>query len=287
MTNRQKFSVVIITFNEEQLIQRCLNSCLFADQVLVVDSESTDATVAIARRNGADVIVQPWLGYPQQRNFGGRQVKYDWILMLDADEVVTDELRQSIIDTLHQNPNPKDGFAVDRRAEFMGALLPNMRRKSKLLEHCRLYNRLHSAWDEKKIVHEDIIILGKTHLLNGALLHCREADLAFIINQNNKYSNMEADFLSKAGIRPSIFRMVTKPIARFVWCYFVCGAYKVGIRGFIYSSLKAFFDFLVYIKLWELYSSPVKPAHDVRNYIGNSHSEQTEHFPSNSKKQFS
>jgi glycosyltransferase involved in cell wall biosynthesis len=176
---RQKLSIVIIAMNEEKILQRCLNSCKLADQILVVDSGSTDATVDIARRNGADVIVQPWLGYPQQRNFGAEQARHDWILMLDADEVVTDELWESILDTLDRDPDPRDGFAVDRRAEIMGALLPDMRRKSKLLGNCRLYNRLHSAYDNNKIVHEEVIVSGKTHLLKSILLHYRESDLFF------------------------------------------------------------------------------------------------------------
>jgi (heptosyl)LPS beta-1,4-glucosyltransferase len=262
-----KLSIVIITMNEEAVLQRCLNSCKLADQILVIDSGSTDATVDIARRNGADVIVQPWLGYPQQRNFGAKNARHDWILMLDADEVVTDELWRSILDTLESNPDPRDGFIVDRRGEIMGALLPDMRRNPKRRGDIRFYNRHHSAYDESRIVHEEVVPPGERHMLKGILLHYRESELQFIIAQNNKYTDMEAQMLSDAGERASLYKILYKPLVRFCWCYFACRAYKLGMRGFIYSSLKAFFDFLTYAKLWELHRSPARPAYDVRQYF--------------------
>jgi glycosyltransferase involved in cell wall biosynthesis len=265
--SRQKLSVVIMTLNEEELLQRCLDSVTFADQILLVDSGSTDGTIDIARRNGADIIVQPWLGWPQQRNFCNRSAKYDWVLMLEADEVVTDELRQSIQQALAGDPDPRDGFAVDRRGEIMGAMLPNMKRKSKLLGFCRLYNRLHSRYDDSQSVHEDIIVEGKCHLLNGYLLHWRPTDITSLVNQNNRYSSMEAKLFDSQDIKPTISKVIFRPILRFGWCYFVCGGYKLGMRGFIYSALKAIFDFLAYSKLWELHQTPLKPEYDMSKKI--------------------
>jgi glycosyltransferase involved in cell wall biosynthesis len=285
--SRQKLSVVIMTLNEELLLQRCLNSVKFADQILVVDSGSSDSTLDIARRNGADTIIQPWLGWPRQRNFCNQQAKYDWILMLEADEVVTDELRSSIIDALSNNPDPRDGFAIDRRGEIMGALLPNIKRKSRLMGYCRMYNRLHSKYNEDEFVHENLIIVGKSHLLNGMLLHWRQSDISFLIDQNNRYATLEAKMLDGMGIRPSILKILLMPILRFGWCYIVCGGYKLGTRGLIYSSMKGIFDFLTYSKLWELHQPPVNPSYDVEKYIYKSHPGKTEQLDSNSKKQFS
>jgi len=265
--SRQKLSAVIMTLNEEALLQRCLDSLKFADQVLVVDSGSSDGTLDIARRNGADIVFQPWLGWSQQRNFSGRTAKFDWVLMLDADEVVTDKLRLSILEALGRDPSPRDAFAMDRRAEFMGALLPNMKRRSKLMGFCRLYNRLYSAYDETQSVHEEVLVPGNCHLLDGYLLHWRQVDIAALITQNNRYTTLEADLFDSRGVRPSIHRLIFRPIARFGWCYFVCGAYKLGMRGFLYSVLKAMFDFMTDAKLWELHQSPVEPAQHVARHL--------------------
>jgi (heptosyl)LPS beta-1,4-glucosyltransferase len=265
--SRHKLSVVIMTLNEEELLQRCLDSVTFADQILLVDSGSTDGTIDIARRNGADIIVQSWLGWPQQRNFCLRNAKYDWVLMLEADEVVTNKLRQSIEEALAGNPDPRDGFAVDRRGEIMGALLPNMKRQSKLIGFCRLSNRLHSWYDDSRSIHEDVIVEGKCHLLKGYLLHWRSSNITDLVNQNNRYSSMEAKVFDGKGVKPSVLKVITRPIMRFGWCYFVCGGYKLGMRGFVYSALKAIFDFLTYSKLWELHQTPLKPEQDMSKQI--------------------
>src|SRR3954447_23349753 len=134
---------VILTKNEEAFIERCLASVAWADEALVLDSGSTDRTREIARSLGASVYEQPWLGWVPQRQAGIALARNDWVLILEADEIVSDELRDGICAVMASSPEPRDGYVVDRRDEFFGQLFPNMRRAALRRTFVRLFNRKH------------------------------------------------------------------------------------------------------------------------------------------------
>ncbi len=116
---RTPISALILTKDEERHIERCIRSVSFADEVLVIDSGSADATQQIARQAGARVIEQEWLGYSRQRNAGGGGCIHDWVLWIDADEVVSHELHRSISAVLEGPMDPRDGYVVERRNDFL------------------------------------------------------------------------------------------------------------------------------------------------------------------------
>ena len=248
-------SVIILTKNEEDFIAWCAESVAWADEVLVIDSESTDRTREIARSLGAKVVVQPWLGWAQQLTKGIALAKHDWILNLDADEIVTPELAGSI-QTAMKDADPRDGYAIDRRGDFLGVLLPNESRHSRKLSFVRLFNRRESAYDTDMKVHEEVRFPGEAILLDGILLHWRGSTVDELVGVFNRYATVEAEVLNDQGRRATALDIILWPVLRFFWSYFAKGGFRLGTRGLMHSVLKGVSDYIRYAKLWELQRSP-------------------------------
>jgi len=245
-------SVVICTLDEEAVIERCLASVAWADEIVVVDSGSSDATRERATARGATVYHQDWLGFSAQKNRGAALARNDWILSLDADEIVTDRLATSIRAVLAGRLEPRDGYVVDRRGDFLGAVLPNGARPAKRRRFVRLYHRVHSGWDESMAVHEEVRCAGARHRLDGVLLHRNDHTLDELITLFNRYASLEAAELHAAGRRARATDVVVRPALRFLWHYLGTGDVRLGARGLLHSGLKASADYMRYAKLWEL-----------------------------------
>jgi glycosyltransferase involved in cell wall biosynthesis len=254
--NAEPISVVVCTLNEETVIERCLASVAWADELLVVDSGSTDRTRERAERAGARWIEQPWLGFSAQKNEAARLARHDWVLSLDADEVVSPRLARSLRATAGGPLDPRDGYAVDRRGDFEGVLLPNGARRAHRRSLVRLYNRRFSAWDEGMVVHEVVRCPGRIHQLGGPLLHLNDLTLDELFSLFNRYASLEADDLHRRGVRAGALSVVVRPILRFGWHYLVRGEYRLGGRGVVHSAVKAAGELMRYAKLWEKTLSP-------------------------------
>lgn len=247
----QELSVVIMTKNEADKITRAIGSVAWADEVLVIDSGSTDATKEIASSLGARVAHQPWLGFSAQRNRGAALAQHDWIFYLDADEVVTPQLAKSVKTVMRGEPDSRDAYAVDRRGDFLGVLLPNEARPSKRNNFIRLYNRQHSAYDETMSVHEEVRFSGRAVPLAGVLLHWNDLDMDAYFSLFNRYATLEAHALSEQGVRTRPLDLIVRPVLRFLWSYLARGGWRLGTRGLLHALLKAESDFMRYAKLWE------------------------------------
>jgi glycosyltransferase involved in cell wall biosynthesis len=251
VTARAPLSVVICAHDEEALITRAIASVAFADEVVVCDSGSTDRTRAVASAAGARVIEHRWLGYSAQKNRAASVATHDWILSLDADEVVTPRLAGAIERTLRARPDPRRGFAVDRRGTFKGRVLPNTERRATRDSYVRLYNRRYGAWDEAMPIHEVVRVPGGTALLAGVLLHDREFAMDDYFRVYNRNATAEAQALV-LGRRPvSSVEVALRPVLRFLWCYLVKGDVHLGGRGLVHAALRACSDFMRYAKAWE------------------------------------
>lgn len=253
-------SVVIMTRNEADKIGRCLGSVVWADERLVIDSGSTDATTEIAASLGARVVQQAWLGFSAQRNRGAALARHDWIFYVDADELVTSELAAAVRAVMAGTPDPKDGYAVDRRGDFLGVLLPNEARPSKRRNFIRLYNRRYSAYDETMTVHEEVRFPGKAVPLNGLLLHWNGLSLDELVSLFNRYATVEARVLAQRGVRARGPDLIIRPILRFLWSYVASGGWRLGTRGLMHALLKASSDYMRYAKLWES-QNPTSSVH--------------------------
>ena len=252
-------SAVIMTKNEADKIARALGSVAWADEVLVIDSGSTDATREIAESLGARVVEQPWLGFSAQRNRGAALARHDWIFYLDADEVVTYELAEAVKKVIAGTPDPKDAYAVDRRGDFLGVLLPNEARPSKRRNFIRLYNRQQSAYDEEMSVHEEVRFPGKAVPLEGVLLHWNDLKMDEYFSLFNRYATLEAQSLNQNGVRARPLDLIFRPVLRFFWSYLARGGWRLGTRGLLHALLKAESDFMRYAKLWEAQNVTATP----------------------------
>ena len=252
LPTRAPVSVVVCTLDEAGVIERCLASVAWADERLVLDSGSTDATRELAAAAGAVVQEQPWLGFSAQKNHAARLASHDWVLSLDADEIVTDGLRASIERVLEGPLDPADGYVVDRRGDFLGAILPNQARRSKRRTLVRLYNRTRSAWDESMAVHEVVRVPGRSRPLTGRLLHVNEFTVDEFATLFNRYATLEAAELHRQGVRAGAGTIVVRPVLRFLWHYVARGEARMGTRGVIHAGMKAVSEFLRYAKLWEI-----------------------------------
>jgi (heptosyl)LPS beta-1,4-glucosyltransferase len=255
-TARQSVSAIILTRNEEAFIARCIQSARFADEVVVVDCGSEDATCALAERAGAKVVHQEWLGWSAQRNRGAEAAAHDWVMVIEADEVISADLEASLERVLSGPMDPRDGYSVDRRGDFLGVLLPNETRRRKRRNFVRLYNRRHSRYDPNQLVHEEVRLTGRAIPLDGVLLHWRGQSFGDIASVFNRYATTEAEMLDRAGVRARPARIVARTLLRFLWVYVWRRAFLVGPRGLIYAMLKANSETLRYAKLWERQNVP-------------------------------
>jgi glycosyltransferase involved in cell wall biosynthesis len=261
-------TVTIVTKNEEQFIERCINSVSWADEVLVLDSGSSDRTREIAASLGANVYEQEWLGHPAQRNKAASLAKNDWVFSMDADELVTPELAQAIQETMNGPMNERDGYAVDRRGDIYGLLLPNTSNRQRRRNFVRLYNRRYSGFDPTIRIHEEVQYPGKSILLPGVLIQWRGVMINDKIETFNRNATIEAEILNEQGHRANVFDIFLRPILRFLWNYAVKGVARLGTTGLIYSLLEATYEFIRYAKLWEMQNAtytPHPPAHVYRH----------------------
>lgn len=246
-SQREALSVVIITLDEERNLERCLRSATWADEIVVVDAGSSDRTVEIARRHGARVIAQPWLGYAEQKNLGLEQATHDWILSLDADEWLTDEGAEEIRAAL---VGPRyHAFAVNRLTAFSGAFL---RRVWSPDWQVRLFRRDRGRFGGG-LVHESVVLTPPTEAgrLRCRLLHLGYRSLADYVERMNRYTGLAAETLDAAGRPVPWLRMLVSPPATFLRLFVLKGGFLDGVRGLVVSAGSAYYVLLKYAKLWE------------------------------------
>lgn len=254
----ERLSVVVITRDVERELPACLASVTFADEILVVDSGSTDATLAIARRHGARVLEQSWLGFGPQKQYGVSQARHRWVLCLDADERVSDELRTSIVATL-QSP-PHTAYAMARCNRFMGRWLRHGEGYPDW--SVRLFDRERAAWSDDP-VHERVVSHGSVGRLKGDLLHESEAGgLSAYLEKQNRYTTLHAQMLHDRGKRASVGRLLFSPFFRFIKFYFLRLGFLDGVPGLVHIAVGCMNSFLKYAKLRELTHPPARVPTD-------------------------
>jgi glycosyltransferase involved in cell wall biosynthesis len=240
-------SVTVITRNESGHIEACLDSVAWADEVLVVDSGSTDDTVAKARARGARVIVRDWPGYAAQKNFAAGEAAHDWILSVDADERVTPELAEEIRARLAAGPVER-GFRIPRIAFHLGRWITTTDWYPDY--QLRLYDRRAARWRPMR-VHESVEADGPVGRLSGHLQHFTYRDLSHHVDTLNRYSTLAAAEMQAAGRRAGFGDLVLHPPAAFVRNYVLRRGFTDGWAGFVISVMSAYYVFLKFAKLWD------------------------------------
>ena len=253
-------TVTVVAWNEEERLRDCLESVAWADEIVVVDAESTDKTVQLAREFTDKVWVRPWPGFARQKNFAIEQAAGEWILSLDADERVTPDLAARIRRIVAEG-GPADGYRIPRRNIFWGAwvrhggLYPDYQ--------LRLFRRAAGRFAEDS-VHESVEVRGRVDTLAEPLTHRSYRDLDDFVRRSNRYSTLAAlDWRRRR--RPVRARdLIVKPLGRFCTMYLVRQGFLDGWRGLVLAVLYANYVFLRMAKAWEAGHAEEREGHEPR-----------------------
>jgi glycosyltransferase involved in cell wall biosynthesis len=256
-----KLSVTVITRNEAAAIGGALESVAWADEIIIVDSESTDDTVAIARRFTDRVVVRAWPGYVDQKNHAASLAGHDWILSLDADERVTPALAGQIKAALAQPP-PHAAFRFPRVSRHLGRWI---RTTDWYPDHqLRLYDRRSGRWTGT-YVHEGLTVDGTIGDLPGELQHFPYRDISDHLETIERYTSQAARQMHESGRRTNLLQSFAYPRLTFLRNYIIRGGFRDGVPGLIISMMNAYYVFLKLAKLWEIQSGATAHHEDTKH----------------------
>lgn len=241
---RQPLSAVIITLNAASQIEECLRSIAFCDEIVVVDSGSTDGTAELAERYGARVVSCEWRGFGPQKQFAVEQARHDWVLCVDADERVGDALRASIEAALAAPAVPAFRFARCNR--FMGRYLRHGEGYPDW--SLRLFDRRHARWSDDS-VHEKVRAFGKVVALRGDLIHDSAETLDGYLAKQNRYTTLAARQAMASGQRVTAARLLFSPLVRFIKFYVLRLGFLDGLPGLVHIVLGCINTFVKYAKI--------------------------------------
>jgi glycosyltransferase involved in cell wall biosynthesis len=236
-------SVVLITRNAAAQLPDCLASVAFADEVLVVDSDSSDGTAELAARYGARVVAKEWLGFGRQKQFAVEQAAHDWVLCLDADERVSPELAASLVRALHAPQVPV--YRMARRNRFLGRWLRHGEGYPDWSP--RLFDRRQARWSDDA-VHEKVLYAATPGTLDGDLLHESAEDLGRYLDKQNRYTTLAAGELHRRGRRAGLAELALSPLVRFVKFYFLRLGCLDGVPGLVHIAIGCMNSFMKYAK---------------------------------------
>jgi glycosyltransferase involved in cell wall biosynthesis len=243
-----KLTVTVITRNESANIEAALASVGWADEIVVVDAESTDDTAAIARRHTDRVEVRSWPGFSAQKNYAASRASHDWILSLDADERVSPALADEIRALLASEPAAR-GYRIPRGSHYLGRWIrgtdwyPDFQ--------LRLYDRRAGEWNGRR-VHESVRLNGEPGRLNHDLQHYPYRDISHHLATIDRYTTLAAEQMKAEGRTPSLAGVALHPPFAFFRNYVLRGGFRDGGVGFVVSVLNSYYVFLKLAKAWEL-----------------------------------
>lgn len=241
-------SAVVITYNETNNIADCLESINWTDEIIVIDSGSSDNTAEIAKKYTDKVIIQEWKGYSNQKNYGINLAKNDWILSIDADERVPSDLKNEILKVIESKDF--NGYFLPRHSYFLG----------KWINHCgwypdyqlRLFKKTKGKFNER-VVHEGVGVSGKIGYLTHDLIHFPYGNLTHYFEKLNEYTDLSSKELrEKRNKKFNVFQLLFHPPFVFLKSYFWKLGFLDGLAGLGVSILNAMNTFVKYAKLWEL-----------------------------------
>ena len=247
-----KVSVTIIALNEADHIAAAIDSAAWADEILLVDSGSSDGTPDIARAKGATVLGRSWSGYVDQKNFAAEQASHDWIFSLDADERVPPALAAEIRAVIANEPRMR-AYRGPRVTYHLGRWI----RTTDFYPdyQTRLYDRRAGRWDGK-FIHESVRVDGPIGRLQSELEHYSFRDLRDQLDRINRYSTLSALQMRDAGRRAGLLDLMVHPPAAFLRNYVLRRGFLDGTAGFTISVMNTYYVFLKFAKLWEMQRGP-------------------------------
>ena len=244
---RGRITAVIVARNEERQIMDCLNGLRWVDEIVMVDTGSTDATVEMARRSISKVYEIEFRGFGDAKNYGVRHATGDWILSLDADERIPAELKEEIEHVIG-SADANDGYYIPRKPFFLGHPI---RHGGWYPGHVlRLFRKGKGTFTPQK-VHEEVFLNGEIGYLKSPIVHCTDPDLHHYLTKLNRYTSLGADDLVGRKRRFRLFQLLSHPPYMFLRMYFLKLGFLDGMPGFVLAVLSACHVFVKYAKLWE------------------------------------
>jgi glycosyltransferase involved in cell wall biosynthesis len=247
---RAALSAVLITRNAAAVLEPCLESLAFADEIVIIDSGSNDGTVEIAERHRARVVQKEWLGFGRQKQFAVEQARNDWVLCLDADERVSPELAASIQAALAAPVSPV--YRMPRRNRFLGRWLAHGEGYPDWSP--RLFNRMNARWSDD-LVHEKVLFAVTPGTLQGDLMHDSADDLARYLDRQNRYTTLAARQAFERGRSAGIAHLLLSPVVRFFKFYVLRLGFLDGVPGLLHISIGCMNSYMKYAKLIELHKA--------------------------------
>lgn len=243
-----KISAIVITYNEEANITECLRSLSWCDELIIVDSGSTDNTVKLAGEYTQNIMITENIPYGQKRNIGIDKATGDWIFWLDADERATDELKNEITGIISESSPSTEAYLVNRKSFFI----------NKFIKHCgwypdytlRLFKRSTGIKFNTSLVHEKAVYDGNTGRLKSEILHYTDRDFEHYINKLNKYTSLSAEELKAKGRKAGFFDIIFRPVFTFFKMYFLKLGVLDGYMGLVLSTLSSIHVMTKYSKLY-------------------------------------
>jgi len=250
MASRDKISLVMITYNEERNIQECLETAKWMDEIIIVDSFSTDRTLEICQQYTQRLFQRPFFGYGKQKNFAIEQAAMDWVFVLDADERIPGDLRREIEEILRYAPQEITAYRLARKNQFYGYWLkwggqyPDWQ--------IRLFRR-GAGWNDDFEPHHNFIFNGQLGTMRNPLIHFTERNISDHFPKLNRFTTLAAEHRVKTCRKVHWYDLAFRPLVTFFQVYLRKGGYRDGIPGFIQAVFKSLYTFVKYAKVWEIH----------------------------------
>ena len=240
-----KVSVTIITLNEAEHIGAAIDSAAWADEIVIVDSGSTDATISICKEFTDKIFSHEFRDYSDQKNYALSQTGGDWCLSLDADEAVTGPLKAEILDIIARTR--MDGYHIPRGSWIFGRRMHYSGTQDD--RPLRLFRRGKARFTQP--IHETVRLDGPAGTLKNPLEHYTYPDVGGYLERLNRYTGMEAEWMKVSGRKARLSDMLLRPPAKFIQLYCIKQGFRDGYQGFLFSALSAWYVLVKYAKLRE------------------------------------
>lgn len=248
-TEHSKLSVLLPTFNDAGRIRPTLESVKWADEIVVVDSFSTDDTLAICHEYGARIIQHEYINSAKQKNWAIPQCAYEWVLQMDTDEILESGAREMILGGVASAVPEVHAFRLPRKNHALGVWLNAANQYPDY--QTRLFRRDLGRFEDKQ-VHAHMIVPGQVKTLDTHILHNGMPNISRQLRNVDRYTRYQADELKKRGKKFRWYHLVLRPPAVFGYYFFWKRGFSMGYRGLIIAMNITMFDFFAYAKLWEL-----------------------------------
>ncbi|HWS40463.1 MAG TPA: glycosyltransferase family 2 protein [Arenimonas sp.] len=254
--NNIPLSACIITYNEADRIEACIQSLDFCEEIIVIDSGSTDDTVRLASDLGAKVMYRKFDGFRSQKQYAVEQAQHNWVICMDADEVVSATLRKNILASQLRSFDECSGIRYARRSYYYnrflnhGLIYPD--------RVFRLFNRNQAGWHGDREIHEFVVNRGKTGIIKGDLLHYPYRSFEHHIDKMRTYARMMAEYRYTNGAKPSILKLLASPLSLLIRGLIFKLGLLDGWQGVVYHFIMAFYSMQKELYLFDLHKSSWK-----------------------------